>query len=335
MDIQRDVIDSSFKNKNLYNVVFEITTNCNWKCKHCYISEHQESYLTKEKIFDIFKQLREIGVFELTLTGGEIFTRPDIMEIVKKAREMYFKLILFTNVSLLNEEKIHQLAEYHIAEISCTIFSLKPRVHDYITGVNGSLEKAMNNIQLIKKYKIPLTLKTILTNVNYDEAEKIQSFCTDNNFSYNIDHDIFSQKNGNSSPCDLRMTKEQLHVELKNFDRIRNYNPRKHLNNELVCGGIQNALFIDNNAVVHPCNKFLYPIGNLNEQSIKDIWRTSKTLHNLQGMKWADLKKCKSCDKEEFCIHCPGTALLEDGDAYGQSTLACEKAEIRKELYAY
>lgn len=50
-----------------------------------------------------------MGVFELTLTGGEIFCGPDIMEIIAKARSMFFKVILFTKVSLLDEDKIRML----------------------------------------------------------------------------------------------------------------------------------------------------------------------------------------------------------------------------------
>ena len=117
------------------------------------------------------------------------------------------------------------------------------------------------------------------------------------------------------------------------YDKFREYEPRKHEFNEFVCVGIQNAIFIDSKGIVYPCNKFLYPIGDLNKQTIHEIWNDSKELTRLQDMRWKDLKKCVTCEISEYCIHCPGTAFLEDGDEYGKSSLACEKAKIRSKIY--
>lgn len=50
-------------------------------------------------------------------------------------------------------------------------------------------------------------------------------------------------------------------------------------------------------------------------------------------MKWKDLPECSKCSNSKYCIHCPGTSLLENGSEYAKSTLACQKAEIRKEIY--
>jgi radical SAM protein with 4Fe4S-binding SPASM domain len=334
MDILNKTIQLTLKNRKLYNVVLELNTICNWKCKHCYIPEHNDLGMDKDTIFNIFKQLRDNGVFEVTLTGGEIFLRPDIMEIIEKAREMYFKVTLFTNISLLNEEKIKKLSEYFISQISCTIFSLNPNIHDYITGINGSFDRAMENIKLIKSYKIPLQIKTILTNVNYSDTKEISEFCNENGFSYNIDHDIFSQIDGNSLPHELRMTKDQLNIELKYLDKLRGFKPREHKDEEFACYGIQNSLYIDCNGLVYPCNKYLKIVGDLNKENIYDIWNKSNELHRIQDMKWKDLHKCYKCNIDEYCMHCPGTAMLEDGDEYGASMLACEKADIRKQIYA-
>lgn len=49
MDVEKEVIKLAYDNKNLYNVVLELTTKCNWKCRHCYISEHSDNGMPKEK----------------------------------------------------------------------------------------------------------------------------------------------------------------------------------------------------------------------------------------------------------------------------------------------
>lgn len=55
------------------SVTIELGTACNLRCMHCYIPNHGHSELSIETIEQIFHQLRELGTFELVLTGGEIF----------------------------------------------------------------------------------------------------------------------------------------------------------------------------------------------------------------------------------------------------------------------
>lgn len=333
MNIEERILRLTYENRKLYNVVMELNTKCNWKCKHCYIPEHVDDGLELEQVYAILEQLREEGCFEITFTGGEIFCRKDIIKIIKKAREMCFKVTLFTNASLLTEEVIKELAQEYISEISCTVFSLKSDIHDYITGIKGSLDKTLKNLEVIKKYKIPATVKTIVMSVNKDEVKDIADYCKRNGFKYNIDHDVFAKKDGNKEPFELRLNKCQLENKLKEYDDIRGYVPRQHEPDEFVCAGIQNALFIDCKGIVYPCNKFLFPIGDLKRQTIHEIWNKSDELKRIQDMRWKDLKKCVTCKISKYCIHCPGTAFLEDGDEYDKSSLACEKAEIRYNIY--
>lgn len=166
MEIIEEVIETSIKNKNLYNVQIEITERCNWRCKHCYLPEYQNYGIEKEKLFELFIELRKLGVFELTLTGGEIFTRKDIFEIIKCARKLGFNLTLFSNISLLNEVKIKILSEFYLSSISCTIFSMRDEIHDYITQKKGSLQRCIKNINLLRIYNIPVEIKTIITKKN-------------------------------------------------------------------------------------------------------------------------------------------------------------------------
>lgn len=333
MDIENEIYESSYTNRTLFSVLFEVTTTCNWQCRHCYIPEHSNRGMSKEEILKIFEQMRELGVFELAFTGGDIFTRTDIIDIIREARKMGFKVFLLTNVSLLTEDMIKLLSELHIYQISCTIFSMKPEIHDYITQTKGSLQKVLENIQLIKQYGISLEVKTIITNLNCDEWKEINQFCKENGFSYNIDHDIYEKNDGDNSPKELCLSASQLKKELADLDNFREFKIKEHNNNEYVCSGIQNTLFIDSEGKVYPCNKFLYQVGDLHVDTLRNIWNNSKALHRIRDMRWGELQKCSTCEVEKFCIHCPGTALLEDGNEYGCSAMAYQKAMIRNKIY--
>ena len=329
-----DMFSLANKNKTLMSITIELLTKCNWKCKHCFLPTHCSYGLQKDEIFDIFEQLRELGCFEITFTGGELFFREDAMEIIKKAREMYFDVVLFTNVSLLNENKIKELSELYVSQISCTIFSLDEKIHDTITGIKGSFKRAMENIMLIKKYNIPLEIKTIFMKMNSDSFEDLKLFCFENGFKYKADHSIFRKNDGDCTPQLLSLTEVQLEKLLPKIDDLIGYSPTPRQVEEHVCPSIRNSLFIDHEGVIYPCNRFFIKLGDIYNSSISEIWNNSKELRMLQDVKWGDVKECIECANNKYCVRCPGVALLEDGNMFSKSSLACNIAKTREKLYS-
>ena len=154
------VLNDAFNTEIPISATIELTTLCNWKCKHCYINFHDEKGLPELKIKELLREFRELGVHQLVLTGGEIFIRKDILRIIRYAKELHFRVNILSNASLVTDEVAKELSELYITEYSLTIFSLNEDIHDNITGVKGSLRAALNGIELLKKYNIPVELKT-------------------------------------------------------------------------------------------------------------------------------------------------------------------------------
>lgn len=90
----------------------------------------------------------------VSLTGGEIFLREDLFDIIEYARNLYMRVFLLSNATLLNEQIAARLADLSIANFSTSIYSLDENVHDNITGKKGSLKSTLKNIQLLKEYNI-------------------------------------------------------------------------------------------------------------------------------------------------------------------------------------
>ena len=253
-------------NMTLLSATIELLTECNWHCKHCYIPLHNHCGLPKEVVIDIFRQLRELYTFELTLTGGEIFLRTDIMDILTTARDMGFTLKLFTNLSLLTEDKIKILSEIYIEEISCTIFSLNDEVHDAITGVKGSLLNSMQNMKLIRKYGLPLTVKTILMKENAYEYRELKRYCDSNGFGYLATNSIFPKNDGDTRSLNYAIDFEHLFDILPEIDKYRDFKEHEIYPHEHICENCSNSyisIAIDTNGVVYPCNNMPISAGNI------------------------------------------------------------------------
>lgn len=325
----------TYDNNIPYIVTIELLTKCNLKCKHCYIPEHDNDGLEIQQIRDIFSQLKELGTFTLVLTGGEIFCKNNIFEIIELARQKGFRVILYTNATLLDEEKIKKLKELSVYEVSVSLYSLNENVYEEITGVKGSFRKAMKNIDLMSKYGINVEIKMPIMKDNKDSYEDVLNFSIKHNFSFNANTAIFCKTNGDKSPCELRLQGKDF-IDLANrVDEYKRENERfaravRITEDSYVCASLRNCLGIDCEGNVYPCSSFQYKLGNITANRISDI-KKSEDYKKIIDMKYKDLRDCLSCEYLTHCDRCPGMAYLEDEDLYGCSSSAKDLAVARYE----
>lgn len=78
-----EIIKSNFARLKLpYKLTFALTYNCNLMCKTCFIwGKKSRGELSTQEIENFFKRSNRFSW--ISLTGGEIFTRSDLMDIVK------------------------------------------------------------------------------------------------------------------------------------------------------------------------------------------------------------------------------------------------------------
>lgn len=317
------------------SATIELLTKCNLKCRHCYIPKHDDIGLDTNKIVNLLYDLREVGTLNLVLTGGEIFLRKDIFDIIETARTLHFRVFLISNANLLDEEMISRLAKLHITEFAASVYSLNSCVHDNITKVSGSLDKTLNNLLTMKKYHIPVLIKTPLMKDNYIDYKELKEFCRKNDFEIELTPVITSRNDGDTSPHSLRIDEQDItdiirETEFNTADNkanITTFNPE-----DKPCRLIFSSIYIDCKGNTYPCNSYLFKVGNIFENSISEIWNNSQLLKELKRIKKKDLYKCIDCDLKNFCKRCPGLALSEDHDLYGCSSvdksLACARCRI-------
>jgi sulfatase maturation enzyme AslB (radical SAM superfamily) len=93
LEVENDVLEFAAKNSYLYAATWEITYRCNESCVHCFNPgashvagdkpKRKTDELTTEEAFEFLLDLRQSGVFRLLITGGEVFLRKDIYEILR------------------------------------------------------------------------------------------------------------------------------------------------------------------------------------------------------------------------------------------------------------
>ena len=328
-----NIIDIASAERIPFAVTIELNTECNLRCEHCYIPRHSNKGMSTDIIKRILDELRNLGTFELVFTGGEIFLREDILEILSYSRERGFSIKLFTNVTLIDEKMSNKLAELPVSLISTSVYSLDDEIHDSITKKRGSLQQTLQGIDNICKYNIPLEVKMIVMKKNINSIKHLYEFCNNRNINFITSPFVFPKSDGDTKPIEKRIDSEISLLEIiDSVDEITKFTPIKHNDEDYVCPSMRYSMGIECNGNVNPCNALFSSVGNIYDSSIKNIWN-SKKIKFFQNIKYKDLKGCQGCENKSFCIRCPGIALNETGDYLKPFSFACQMARLRNYKY--
>ena len=324
-------------NNILFTALIELTYKCNLNCTHCYaLGESTEKCeLSTLEIFKLLEDLRDAGVFKLTLTGGELFIREDIFDILNYTMKLGFLVDIFTNGNLLNEDKIQRLSKMNIRSIQCSLYGASEIIHEKITGVTGSFIKTINCLKLCKKYSIPTYIKTVLMNLNYGDYDSLEKLSNKLGATFQTSTLLIPHLSGDTNNLSNSIKDYDLLTNLLQKDLLRvgmkNYFTEKK-DNDSICGMGKSALSIDPFGDIYPCNVLKFKLGNFKTSNIKELWHNSKRLQYLRNSAQTDLVKCRNCSKKEYCFYCPGAALAFTGSMFEPYDEACLIADIKSNL---
>jgi MoaA/NifB/PqqE/SkfB family radical SAM enzyme len=158
----------------------ELTPRCNINCVHCYINEAagDETIKAKELTTSLWKeildQMAEAGTFFLMITGGEPLLRPDFDEIFQYARWKGMIVTLFTNGTMLSQEKAQMLAEWNLDQMEISLYGGTKECYEAVTRTPGSFERCMTGIRNALDAGLNLALKTIVLKENLHELALMQ-----------------------------------------------------------------------------------------------------------------------------------------------------------------
>lgn len=91
-------------------IVISPTMRCNLNCYGCYAGEYnKKEELETWRIADLLNQAKEMGIYFITISGGEPFIRQDLWDIFYKFDDMYFQV--YTNGTLIDQQLAKKLAQ--------------------------------------------------------------------------------------------------------------------------------------------------------------------------------------------------------------------------------
>lgn len=314
---------------------FELLYQCNLKCIHCAnITERWKEdggedtggILKTEEVKHIIDQLYDIGTMLISFTGGEIFARKDIWEIIRYAHGKNFLIELLTNGTLMTEADVEILKNYRVTSVQISIYSHIPAVHDAVTGVPGSYRRSMNLIRCLIANKINTSMVTALMKTNFQDCKKIKQLAHHMGIKHTYLHPIFERDDGSRDVYQLRLTRDKiLDFYLENLDEIPD---KKRDIDGVICYAGTNQCSISPFGDLSPCFHVILPInpGNLMKRPLKDIWTNSKELDDFRRLNIRHLNGCSQCTVLHHCRICPGLNMRANNNPLEPARVCCDYA---------
>ncbi len=323
-----------------------ITDFCNIRCKHCFGDFGVGDQMSLEQINMILDQMDELGVNELSLTGGEPFIHPNIYDIIEVIAERGFVLQTCTNGTIIDDALIDLLKKYgdKFFRLSISIDGI-PEVHNQIRGT-GNFEKTLRNIKKLQKHDVKFGFNTVLNTLNLDTFSEFLNLM----YNLGIQQGSFSplRPSGRAKDNSLSLLnhpntkwRRKIRNDLEAFSKKTGNNQfilghsitpegrMVHAENLLLdeldlkrCGAGSLIVTIRSNGDLLPCvfladvfEKRNIPSESMFEKNFKDIWDYNEQFNMIRNL---DVhSKCQSCEiyKNRGCTGgCPGISdiLLDD-----------------------
>ena len=153
-----------------------ITRRCNYRCRGCNVWKEQDlKELSTQEIKKGLDILKNSGIVEIVLSGGDPLLRNDAKEIIDYSSKQFITTV-YDNGSMAIE-KIEALRNVDFVAIS--IDSLDESKHDYIKDVPGAWKTAMNTVEVLKKEKINVCVTPTISQLNLYEIVDITKYFTE------------------------------------------------------------------------------------------------------------------------------------------------------------
>jgi len=338
------------------SVHFDLTYRCNERCVHCYLDHDDHGELTTAECLKVLDDLARSGALFLTFSGGEIFLRPDLYEILAAARGLHFDITLKTNALLVTPERAARLREFGVRRVQISVYSDIPAVHDAITKVPGSLQRTLAAIPILLEHGLQVKLACPLMQENLMAYRGVMALAEKLGIPYILDLTITPMMDGSGGPLAHRASVSSLLPVLQDpllhackpqpgaqaagavnapppaFGSAVSSGIESLAYEDLPCSAGHNSCYISPYGDVFPCVQLPQAAGNLRREKFDEIWYHAPQLERLRAIRESQLPICSRCEIRSYCERCPGLALMEGGDMLGAYERACALAEEKARL---
>jgi len=261
-----------------------VTNACPQDCGYCYNKKRTGRVMDKETIIRTIRDLKEIGVFWIGLTGGEPLLNKYIAEIVETIGDSCSSK-LFTTGCTLTKQRAIDLKNAGLVSVSVSLDHWKESEHDKIRRYDGAFRTALDAIEIFKSIGgVHVSVSAVLSKemLNQDLIDEYLHFLEGLGI-----HEAWLSETKPSVAASWRkelvITEEERAMLIQLQDSYNkqgkmtvNYLGHFEDAQHFGCSAGHKMVYVDAFGEVSPCVFIPMSFGNVQETSIKELYTTMR-----------------------------------------------------------
>lgn len=149
-------------------VYWELTRACELACRHCRaeaVSWRHPRELSTEAGFALLDKLAEFGppLSHLVLTGGDPLKRPDLFDLISRARSLGFSVAITpSGTYALTQRVVARLKDAGVSILALSLDGSTAGRHDRLRGVPGSFDWTVQAARWARSLGLPFQINSLV-----------------------------------------------------------------------------------------------------------------------------------------------------------------------------
>lgn len=298
---------------------FELTNQCNLRCRHCGSNCSFEGQSLS--IRDIVTTLRSLGQENpmICLTGGEPLLHPDFFEIAGCVHSMGFSWGMTTNATMINEMSAAKLRQTGMSTVSVSLDGME-QAHDTLRRKKGAWKNALRGLKYLQNEGFEPQVTTVVHQGNFEDLEPLyELLCEIGITSW---RPINVEPIGRACESDSLLLRPDQFADLIKYIRNKRFDQscdmevtfgcshylgieqeRMVRDHYFLCGAGILTASIRSNGDICACldieNRQELVQGNIKIDDFWDVW--INRFQSFRRDRTVDCSKCKECEERFLC----------------------------------
>lgn len=319
------------KTKGEFFLQWHLTERCNMACSHCYQSGERCLEMDIAAIRETANEVSEmVGDWEqryslsfapsFNITGGEPFLRQDLFEILELLRSLGWETYLLTNGTLIDSERARRLKDL-VDGVQVSIEGSEG-IHDSIRG-RGAFQAAARGVNHLVEAGVRVSLNATISRLNVEHLTDLVTLGSNLGvervgFSRLVPRgrgkqmrDAVLPANSVKAAYASLLRADHKGLKVSTGDPIASFidDSTGEDSGDVPIGGCAagvSGLTLLADGTLTPCRRLPIPIGNVRNDSIRQVWVESPVLNDLRDRK--KYNRCGSCRHWAICRGCRAIA---------------------------
>lgn len=311
------IVAKQFDSKIVHSVAIDkmqlyLTNACNLHCPHCYMYSgvRQDNELTLEEIKELLRNYKIFGGLYVTMTGGEICTRKDLISILKYAKELGLLTDILTNGTLWNDELVNNVANL-VNRVQISVDGYNEIVNAKIRG-KGNWKKSLDAVEKFLKHGVKTEIAITpafdndLNNSVYEYVKfgnKLMDKYKNKDFLIHFNGELLEGRDIHLSDKESSKYTEIMEHLTKLFsgydsdDSFVKFHKEDRIQNNCLFGTLNVSAVGDVYAC--PAISCVKPFANIRVDNFSHIFDLSRKIKELSDV--ANIEPCKNCELIYIC----------------------------------